>query len=215
MSINIDSISGNFTLYGNPDTCPYCKAYITPIPIYAYRNHPRATAFFMCPNTKCNTTFLAEYLILDKVFQYLRVKNSPTPNFKNFQIEISELSPDFIKIYNEAYQAEQMGLSEICGAGYRKALEFLIKDYSKKKFPKEVEKIQSMLLGKVIDSYIPDDRVKNMAKRAAWLGNDEVHYIKKWENKDLTDLKNLIDLTVHWILMEILSESYENSMEGK
>jgi hypothetical protein len=35
-----------------------------------------------------------------------------------------------------------------------------------------------------------------VAERAVWLGNDEVHYTKKWENKDIDDLKTLINLVM-------------------
>jgi len=48
--------------------------------------------------------------------------------------------------------------------------------------------------------------------RAVWLGNDETHYLRKWEQKDLTDLKNLIGLTVHWIEMEELTETVMKDM---
>jgi hypothetical protein len=54
-----------------------------------------------------------------------------------------------------------------------------------------------------------------VAKRAVWIGNDETHYIKKWNNKDLTDLKILIDLTLHWIEMESLTETYYVEMPEK
>ena len=41
----------------------------------------------------------------------------------------------------------------------------------------------------VISRYIDDSNIKNVAKRAVWLGNDETHYIRKWEDKDLSFLK--------------------------
>jgi hypothetical protein len=44
-----------------------------------------------------------------------------------------------------------------------------------------------------------------VASRAAWLGNDETHYLRTWEDKDLTDLKKLIELTVQWIEIEELA----------
>ncbi len=47
--------------------------------------------------------------------------------------------------------------------------------------------------------------LREIAKRAAWLGNDETHYVRKWEGKDLEDLKRLISLTIHWIEMEKLT----------
>ena len=101
---------------------------------------------------------------------------------------------------------------EICGVGFRKALEFLIKDYAKFKNPEESEQIERKFLGKRIGDYIDDTRIKTVAKRAVWLGNDETHYVRKWEDKDLSDLKKLIELTVHWIEMEFLTESFENDM---
>lgn len=55
----------------------------------------------------------------------------PAPvRVKDFSQEIKDLSPNFVKIYHQAEQAENTGLSDICGLGYRKALEFLVKDYA-------------------------------------------------------------------------------------
>ena len=31
--------------------------------------------------------------------------------------------------------------------------------------------------------------MKQIAQRAAWLGNDEAHYFEKWTSKDTEDLK--------------------------
>jgi hypothetical protein len=48
------------------------------------------------------------------------------------------------------------------------------------------------------------------------LGNDETHYVRKWEDKDLTDLKTVIELTLHWIEMAEMTDSVMNDMpEGK
>jgi hypothetical protein len=59
-------------------------------------------------------------------------------------------------------------------------------------------------------------RVKQMARRAAWLGNDETHYSRKWEDKDLHDLKKVLELTMDWISMEELTKSVIAEMpEGK
>lgn len=69
-----------------------------------------------------------------------------------------------------------------------------------------------MQLGNCIKSYVDDSRIKTVAQRAVWLGNDETHYIRKWEGKNLNDLKKLIELTVHWIEMERLTESFKEEM---
>lgn len=51
------------------------------------------------------------------------------------------------------------------------------------------------------------------AKRAAWLGNDETHYVRKHEHMTVNDLKRLIDLTIHWIMMEQLTDDYERDLQ--
>ena len=46
-----------------------------------------------------------------------------------FTVVIQEISFDYCSIYNEAHKAEQQGYLQVCGPGYRKALEFLVKDF--------------------------------------------------------------------------------------
>lgn len=47
-----------------------------------------------------------------------------------------------------------------------------------------------------------------MAKRAAWLGNDESHYVRKWEECDLKHLKELISVVMNFIQSDILHDRY-------
>ena len=47
-----------------------------------------------------------------------------------------------------------------------------------------------------ITAYIAHPKVASLAERDVWLGNDETHYVRKWEGKDVQDLKLLIKLTV-------------------
>jgi hypothetical protein len=121
---------------------------------------------------------------------------------KLFKPSITELSPDFCFIYNEAYAAEQMELNQISGVGYRKSLEFLVKDYLISLNSDKAENIKNNTLGNCIND-IEDTRIKEIAKRATWLGNDETHYIRKWESKDVSHLKILIDLCINWIDTDI------------
>jgi hypothetical protein len=127
----------------------------------------------------------------------------PTPLSK----EVGDISPDFAQIYSQAENAEQLGLNLLCGPGYRKALEFLIKDYLSALSPDKAETIKKLTLGQCISDYVKDERVREVAKRAVWLGNDETHYVRKWEDKDLSDLKILVKLSVHWIEMDILTQN--------
>ena len=77
------------------------------------------------------------------------------------------------------FNAEQLKLDQICGIGYRKALEFLLKDFLIKEHPDKKEEIQKKLLGRCIKEYIENPNLMDVAKRAAWLGNDQAHYFKK------------------------------------
>ena len=133
-----------------------------------------------------------------------------------FSESIKRISPDFCDIANQAQKAEHQGWKLIAGPGYRKALEFLVKDYLCRLRLDDAEQIKKAELGKCIRDYVVNERVKNMAARAAWLGNDETHYLRKWDDKDLPDLKKLIALTVHWIEMEELTDTVMKEMpEGK
>jgi hypothetical protein len=131
---------------------------------------------------------------------------------KSFPEEVMRLSPEFIKIYNQAYYAEQENLDLICGGAYRKSLEYLIKDFILLLYPEDDSKIKTMPLQQCIQKYIAEPTIKHMAERATWLGNDETHYVRKWENKDLQDLKNLIDLTVYFISMSRKASKYMEEM---
>src|SRR5687767_3154472 len=60
--------------------------------------------------------------------------------------------------------------------------------------------------------HLKDIHKTKIAKRATWLGNDATHYYRKWEDKDIHDLKNLIELTVLWIESVELTRQHEEDM---
>jgi hypothetical protein len=88
----------------------------------------------------------------------------------------------------------------------------LIKDYAKSLTPEKGKDIEKKFAGAVVDEYIADKRIQAAAKRALWLGNDETHYLKKWESHDIEDLIVLIKLTTDWIDIEQLSKKYVREM---
>jgi len=132
---------------------------------------------------------------------------------------VATISPNFVKIYTQASDAEQHGLSEICGGGYRKALEFLVKDFiisQAESLGITGDQVKKASLGQCIENYISDPLTKGVAERATWLGNDETHYFRKWVDKDINDLKNLIRLTMNAVDNHLLAHSYLADMgEGK
>ncbi|RJQ24752.1 DUF4145 domain-containing protein [Candidatus Parcubacteria bacterium] len=131
--------------------------------------------------------------------------------FEKFPESITSISSQFEAIYNQSKISEENGLHLIAGPGYRKELEFLVKDYLIRSDSKNEEKIKKELLGTAIKR-IKEKRIEACASRAAWLGNDETHYVRKWEDKDLEDLKNLIKMVVDWIDLVERSDEYEAAM---
>lgn len=190
---------------------------------YKKKDHERALELlFRCPNSNCNEVFLGYYKQTNKEEggngKYSLVMTGPKVfEAKKFSETIKSISSSFTRIYNQTAEAEEKSLFDICGPGYRKALEFLIKDYVivRATTVEDKEAVKNEFLGKCIQDRINDTRIKEVARRAAWLGNDETHYVRTWEEKDLQDLKNLIDLTVHWIEAEALTEKLLNDMPSK
>lgn len=97
-------------------------------------------------------------------------------------------------------------LDEIAGLGYRKALEFLIKDFAIHEHPDEEESIKAKPLAKCIKSYITNENITTLAERSAWIGNDEAHYIRKQEDRDVSDMKAFIQAIVYFIGMILITE---------
>ena len=205
----------------HPDTCPRCHHGIDPRFRFGYTfNKIRADLIYQCPRHDCRELFIAYYLAPKDeqgTISSVHVLKSLAPvrhRERAFSEEITSVSSDFIKIYNQAQHAEEFSLSDIAGPGYRKALEFLIKDYSISNNPKASDEIKKKQLSNVINEYVTDANVKSTAKLAAWLGNDETHYYRKWIDKDIADLKILIELTVKWIESELLTRKYEKDMSS-
>ncbi len=212
-----------------PETCPICHHAIDVRQIgvglaTSLEKSFRGQVVFQCPRPPCERIFVGIYETA-QAFRLIQNSNDqpgwvrqvflPTEyRTREFETVITALSPRFGQIYSQASAAEHHGLDQICGPGYRKSLEFLIKDFLKSihKEEKETIEIEAAQVGALIAKYVADPRLKLAASRAAWLGNDETHYVRKWENKDLGDLKKLIDLTIHWISMDVLTRDLEASM---
>lgn len=196
----------------DPNKCPFCHNRITPRKYEGFSGKNGLEIVFRCSNDECQKVFIGIY---EEDFNdyYLIATTIGNHQPRAFTENIATLSPNFVEIYNQALTSEYYNLEHISGIGYRKALEFLIKDYLISKFPVKEDEIKNKFLGKCINEEIDNSNLKEIAKRAAWLGNDETHYVRKWETKDVKDLKNLIEISIHWIDMELLTEQYKTEMK--
>lgn len=110
---------------------------------------------------------------------------------EKFPKAVVELSPSFVEIYTQASHAESQKLDQICGVGYRKALEYLTKDYLCSTHSDDSETIKKEPLSAAIRR-IENPRIKVLAERSAWIGNDETHYVRKHIDVDVADMKRFI-----------------------
>lgn len=213
-------LSGSFI---QVDECPLCGFGIKPVILNSFyvSKNQNQNGFYctpyvlhLCP--KCHGIFLVEYATQPIFFgpasspvfpQIARI--SPTIHRQaNFSDEIASLSPAFVETYTQSSVAESEKLFQICGIGYRKALEFLVKDYLCHIHPEDSEKIQSEFLGSSIQR-INDQRIKVLAERSTWIGNDETHYVRKQEDLGVEDMKRFIKAMLTYIESELAFEAAE------
>lgn len=205
--------------------CPICKKSIKPVHLNSVYYYVEGISYFLESHLLCrgcNQSFIAHYSFKSSNLGNKTIYTGQTPYYTapneyikcNYNQFITDTSPNFVEIYNQAAAAESYNLDQIAGIGYRKALEFLIKDFLIKQNPDDKSSIEKTLLGKCISTKIDNPQLKIAASRAVWLGNDQTHYIQKFNDKDIEDLKRLIRLTVHWISM-ILETEEAASIEPK
>jgi hypothetical protein len=209
-----------------PNECPLCFSKIEPIDLNTvnriwnkkFHMETEIEQVLKCPASDCSRIFIARYsqVSIDKetINGYFTYKGCiPVEFVESPQTEqVLNVSPLFCEIFNQALFSERMGLLQISGVGYRKALEHLIKDFCIFEHPKKEESIKKSLLMACIKTHIEDRNILECAKRAVWLGNDETHYVRKWDSKDISDLKRLTNLVCHWISSHLITKEYLISM---
>lgn len=223
-----------------PNICPFCHITQQPkiVVSRASRNMSityskvdytiyEALAIWECVNKSCLKSFVCHYLPSDdsRKFSLNRFLNGlpkgpdwpkPIEDLKsaNPRIEDVEEQTRFIKTYLQSLVAENSGLDEIAGMGYRKSIEYLVKDWAIQNNPQEKAKIEKLWLGHVIDKYYSGD-LKNILDRATWLGNDQAHYLKLFDDYSIDDLKELIALIMVELDRQYKLQHYITNIQGR
>ena len=200
--------------------CPICNHALSPDVLYGslieYDDETQNKVYLLnyCPNCDCEfiSLHIWDYLS-DDSYKYFLSYPTPTAS-QSFSDNIAALSPQFVKIYNESLQAENLGMDSICGMGYRKALEFLVKDYAISNHSDDKDKIEQQPLAQCIGNYITDERLKTLAKASAWLGNDQTHYIQKHSSHGLNELKQSINAFVTFIDADLAYQDAVSFLSG-
>lgn len=195
-----------------PDACPICHRHseIQVIGADLIDGGASVQAIFRCAYAACRQHFFCYYG--PPAHSTITSVRPVKPILSNFPEAVSAISPAFLSVFAEAEEAAHLGLKQIAGPGYRKAFEFLIKDYAKSIAPERAAEIEAKFAGSIVNDFVADPRIQAVAKRSLWLGNDETHYLRKWTEHDVSDLVTLIKLTANWIEIDHLSKSYVESM---
>ncbi len=186
------------------NTCPICGVTLIPKVAAAISLSDIADdgtkAFLLNYCSRCDECFISRHIYDTDEDFYSFNSSSPIKHTNQYYSKkIQKMSPDFVKIYNDSLNAEKLGLLSICGMGYRKSFEFLIKDYAVSLAPSEKDKISKSSLSDCIKTYINDERLKTLATASTWIGNDETHYVKKNPNYGVESQKIFINAFVTFI----------------
>jgi hypothetical protein len=148
-----------------PDSCPVChtavdiKPYIAEGNLFPHDENRYLQIIFRCPRFSCGTHFIVQYEAprsLERFgdrYQRSFFRKQIFPNIpKGLDIpkQVSDISRRFVAIANQANAAEAHSLDDVAGMGYRKALEFLIKDYCIKRHPDKKSAIRTHFLCSVL-----------------------------------------------------------------
>lgn len=227
MFIKIGNSGFNLT---DPNICPHCHVTNEPKQSFAIDtkgedDKQQVISIWRCANRDCHKQFGVLHQQEEKGWVLSRfltglpkgpIWPKPIEELKHgVPVEGQPPTPSrFIKTYLQSLRAESLGLDELAGMGYRKAIEFLVKDWAMQQHPENQEKIEDAWLGQVIKDYFQGD-LKEILERATWLGNDQAHYKKVFEDFDISILKELIDLIMVELDRQYKKEHYLRAIQKK
>lgn len=194
-------------------SCPCCGITLLPTALHAvcvdHEDEEENVVYLLNHCEHCNECFISTHPY-DTVNDYSYSFQSSAPIKEvncSFSPAIYNLSSDFVEIYKQSYRAESLGLDKICGMGYRKAIEFLIKDYIIYKNPSVEDSVVRLQLMPCIKNYIHDERLVTLACASAWIGNDETHYQKRHSSYTLNNLRIFINAFVTFVDADLAYEA--------
>ena len=102
--------------FNTTSSCPRCHSAIEPVLLWGYVNDIKKglfSVFLQC--NACNNTFISSYEFTGIIEEgYTKYRTSSLTSSepisitkKSFSDEINKLSPNFVRVYNQAFAAEQ------------------------------------------------------------------------------------------------------------
>ena len=188
-----------------PRICNHCnhsgeQIFVDGISLNEADNNISAICFFNCYFCKKTSIYFMSHYLSDSHYLWLNIidvipKSKITENSITQNPELTQIFPDFFNIYNQAQKAQDEGLDQIAGMGFRKSLEFLVTDFLLIYPPQDVTEVwltnPTTTLGQKIEK-LENQRIKKLSKAISFLGNDETHYTKRHPEHDVESIKTFI-----------------------
>lgn len=202
---------GKVTLEVNNE-CPICHVVIYPKLLKVFPVSDQSLedfiGLYLCKN--CNKIFsvLYENAAYNQYGNNLYACDS---EYTPFQPKIQSLPgefniPAFDKFrnaYRSASLAETYAINGLIETGYRRALEFLIRDYFCYIDEKHIEENSNLPFSKLIEK-IEDNTIKELAQKIQWIGNDGAHYINFHTDRNYTDMKKFLNIVIAEIQKQLI-----------
>lgn len=188
-----------------PVECPHCGAYSTPQIIdQTYLTQPGMKIWlFLFYNDCCDKQSFALYKKRSGSAEFLGILPS-VHKIPQLPESLSKISPRFVSLYQQSFDAEQNSYYELAGSGYRNAIEVLIKDFAIQELKIPEKEVCKKSLFQAIESYLPSINASISADVMRVLGNDYTHYERKYENVDFQVLKRYMQIFINSIDCEYL-----------
>lgn len=163
--------------YKKPITCPYCGAFIEPVPFQhlrlAYNDNSTALLVsYKCP--ACSKKFIGVYEINGEDAEYICI--IPVANEEVLPDCFGKISERFVSIHQQAFRAEARDDIQIAIVGYRTALEILIKDYAINMLGEPEAEVAGKGLRRTIDDYVSKE-IQSATDVIRIIGDDYTHYV--------------------------------------
>ncbi|MBN2781902.1 MAG: hypothetical protein JXQ66_01530 [Campylobacterales bacterium] len=198
MQIEIDNIS--FDIQQIPRKCPICHYESEPI----YKsgtiiNYHKIDIAFHCTN--CHHMFIGKYKKL-QTNKYTLVDTWPK-TLRNINFEIKDISPNFVKLYEESICAYDSELIQLAGIGLKKSLEILLKDFLLHLNQNDADVINKYTLEESMENFNKKINVIEISNINDCMKKSEC-YNTKFEQSDIVRIKALINTISNAIRSQIL-----------
>lgn len=183
-----------------PDFCPHCGK-VMELEQVVVKYDSISQHYLLCARCSvdsCKKFFSLEYSSFLDEYRFRHLNKLIPYSYNGFQEpdiskRIIDLSPIFAETFLQANIAEGKSLNQVSGIGFRKAFEFLVKDFASYKNPDRIEDIRKNNVNNVINMFYTDmPKLKELLHITRKIGNDETHYYREYDNVDIKDLKKLI-----------------------